>query len=177
MMKHELRPREGRQGFWDLDWWIDMDAYQHLREREYGRRILATDQHEWSTSDIVRAYWGQSEAEHVFQEMKNPDFLSLRPQYHWTDQKVEVHGLLCVIGYLLAALMRRHARRMGYTEGLPRLLEMLNGVRVVLKTEVRARAGRPRVTWQLEDADPRALELYRALVRNAYELGPTGPRA
>jgi transposase len=177
LIKHELRPREGRQGFWDLDWWIDMDVYRHLREREYGRRVLATDQHEWSTPDIVRAYWGQSEAEHVFEEMKNPDFLSLRPQYHWTNQKVEVHGLLCVVGYLLAALVRRHARRMGYTEGLPRLLEMLNGVRAVLKTEVRARAGRPRVTWQLEDADPHALELYRALVDKAYELGPTGRRA
>jgi hypothetical protein len=43
---------------------------------------------------------------------------------------------------------------------------MLNGVRAVLETEVRARAGRPRVTWQLEDADPHALELYRALVHD-----------
>jgi hypothetical protein len=66
---------------------------------------------------------------------------------------------------------------MGYAEGLPRLLEMLNGVRAVLKTEVRARAGRPRVTWQLEDADPRALALYRALVDKAYRLGPTGGKA
>ena len=177
LIGHTLCPREGRDGCWDLDWWLDMDAYQQLREREYGRRVLATDRHEWSTPDIVRAYRGQSEAEHVFEDMKNPDFLAMRPQYRWTDRKIEVHGLLSVIGYLLAAPVRRHARRMGYTEGLPRPLGMLNGVRMVLKTEVRTRAGKPRVSWQLEEADPAALKLYHALVGSSYELGPTRARS
>jgi hypothetical protein len=80
-----------------------------------------------------------------------------------------------VTGYLLAALVRRHARRMGYTEGLPRLLEMLAGVRAVLRTEHTGRAGRPRLSWQLEEAEPEAMRLYWSLVDRRYELGPTRP--
>jgi len=162
-----------RPGYWDIDWWIDMEVYRHRRERIYGRRILVTGRHEWPTPEIVRAYWGQAEAEHVFERLKDPEFLALRPQHHWTDQKIEVHALLCVVGYLLAALLRREARRMGYTEGLPRLLEMLNEIRLVLRTEVRGRAGRPRISRQLEEADPETLRLYRSLVDQRYELGPT----
>lgn len=173
LFRYELTERKHKPGYWDLDWRIDMEAYRQRRERIYGRRILVTGRHEWPTPEIVRAYWGQAEAEHVFERLKDPEFLALRPQHHWTDQKIEVHALLCVVGYLLAALVRREARRMGYTEGLPRLLEMLNEIRLVLRTEVRGRAGRPRISWQLEEADPETLRLYRSLVDQRYELGPT----
>ena len=152
-----------------------MEAYRNLRERIYGRRILVTGRHEWPTPEIVRAYWGQAEAEHVFERLKDPEFLALRPRHHWTDQKIEVHALVCVIGYLLAALVRREARRMGYAEGLPRLLEMLGEIRLVLRTEATGRAGRPRVSWQLEEADPEPLRLYRNLVDPRYDSGPTRP--
>jgi len=173
LIRYELIPREGRPGFWDFDWWLDAEAYAHLRDREYGRRMLATNRDEWTTDEIIWAYWGQAEAELVFRETKNPEFLALRPQYHWTDQKIEVHSFCCVVGYLLAALVRRHARPMGYEQGLPALLGMLNGVRMVLRTQASGRPGRPRVHWQLEETQEDALRLYRSLVRAKYELGPT----
>jgi hypothetical protein len=135
--------------------------------------MLATNRDGWATGEIVWAYWGQAEAELVFRETKNPEFLALRPQYHWTDQKIEVHSFCCVVGYLLAALVRRHARRMGYEQGIAALLGMLNGVRMVLRTECTGRPGRPRAHWQLEDTDADALRLYRSLVHSDYELGPT----
>ena len=173
LIRYESIPREGRPGFWDFDWWLDAEAYAHLRDREYGRRMLATNRDEWTTDEIIWAYWGQAEAELVFRETKNPEFLALRPQYHWTDQKIEVHSFCCVVGYLLAALVRRHARPMGYEQGLPALLGMLNGVRMVLRTQASGRPGRPRVHWQLEETQEDALRLYRSLVRAKYELGPT----
>ena len=169
----ELREREGHGGYWDLDWWVDEEQYAYLRQRVFGRRILATDRNGWSEAEIVWAYWGQSEAELVFRQMKDPHFLALRPQHHWTDQKIQVHSFCCVLGCLLAALARRHARGMGYHEGLPALLEMLTGIRAVLRTERRAGPGRPRVRWQLEEADRASLRLYRSLVDPVYDLGPT----
>ena len=87
----------------------------------------------------------------MFRQIKDPQFMALRPQYHWTDQKIEVHSFCCVVGYLLGALLRRHARRMGYTEGMAGLLEMLNGVRMVLRTAQSGRPGRPKVHWQREE--------------------------
>ena len=175
VLRYTLTERRGQPGYWDLDWWVDAEALAHLRDRVFGRRVLATNRHEWSTGEIVRAYWGQSEAELVFRQMKDPHFLAVRPQYHWTDQKIEVHSFCCVVGYLLAALMRRHARKLGYTEGMAKLLEMLTGIRAVLRTERRRRPGRPRIRWQLEEADKPALQLYRSLAAPAYEVGPTPP--
>lgn len=173
VLRWDLLERAGRPGFWDLSWRIDPQPLSDLRDRLFGRRLLATDLSGWTTADIVWAYWGQAEAELVFRQMKDPHFLALRPQYHWTDQKIQVHSFCCVLGYLLGALVRRAARQMGYTEGLHRLLEMLTAVRAVLRTESTGRPGKPRIRWQLEDADEPALKLYRSLVDPSYDLGPT----
>jgi transposase len=177
LIRYQLTQRKSRPGFWELDWWVDTDAFGYLRDRVYGRRILTTNRDSWPTEEIIWAYWGQSEAELVFRQMKDPEFLALRPQYHWTDQKIEVHSFCCVVGYLLAALVRRHARRLGYSQGMAGLLGMLNEVRMVLRTECSGRPGRPRVHWQLEEADPDTLRLYQSLVHPGYELGPTPPEA
>ena len=174
LIRWELTEREDREGFWTLEWWVSAEAFEFLRDRQYGRRILATDREDWPSEAVIWAYWGQGEAELVFRQMKDPEFMALRPQYHWTDQKIEVHSFCCVVGYLLGALLRRHARRMGYEQGMSGLLEMLNGVRLVLRTEQSGRPGRPKVHWQLEETDVDALRLYQSLVHPDYELGPTG---
>lgn len=107
--------------------------------------------------------------------MKDPKFLALRPQFHWTDQKICVHSFCCVVGYLLAALIRRDARQLGYTEGLNALLEELTELRIVLRSEVRSRVGRRRIHWQLEKTDAAAMKLYQSLVLPEYTLGTTSP--
>ncbi|MBE7445319.1 MAG: hypothetical protein HS132_08775 [Planctomycetia bacterium] len=63
--------------------------------RELGFRILMTDRHDWDTGDIIKAYYGQSKIEHAFRNLKNPYHLALKPQFHWTDQKIRVHFYLC----------------------------------------------------------------------------------
>ncbi|MHC4067385.1 MAG: IS1634 family transposase [Planctomycetota bacterium] len=177
LIRWELTERQDRRGFWTLDWWVNAEAFEFLRDRQYGRRMLATNRDDWPSEAVIWAYWGQAEAELVFRQMKDPEFMALRPQYHWTDQKIEVHSFCCVLGYLLGALLRRHARRMGYPQGMAGLLEILNGVRMVLRTARSGRAGRPKVHWQREETDPDALRLYQSLVHPNYELGPTDPHA
>ena len=173
IVQYELRPRSGKEGYWDLDWCIDRKAYHHLRDRVFGRRILVTNRDGWPTESVVCAYWGQSQAEHVFRSLKDPHHLALRPQFHWTDQKIQVHAFCCLVGYLLAALVRRTARQMGYPQGISQLLEMLNEIRIVLRTERRSRPGRPRIRWQLEENDPEATRLYETLVSPDHTLGTT----
>jgi len=173
LITYKVIQQKNKPGYWRLEWDMNMDAYLHLRDRVFGRRLLATDREGWATSDIIDAYWGQSEAELVFRHLKAPEFLALRPQYHWTDQKIQVHSLCCVIGYLLAALVRRRARQLGYAQGMDALLNMLNEIRMVLRKEKRDRPGRPRITWQLEEAEPAAMRLYQEFVTHKYNLGPT----
>jgi len=177
IVRYELTERPNRKGFWTLDWWVDAAALAELRDRVFGRRMLATDRQGWSAGQIVSAYWGQSEAELAFRQLKDPEFLALRPQYHWTDQKIQVHSFCCVLGYLLATLLRRAARQQGRPESLAQLLAMLSGVRAVLRIDSPGRAGRPAVHWQLEEAAPSALQLYRSLVAPIYDLGTTPPIA
>jgi transposase len=206
VLRTELIRRGNREGFWKLDWWVDEEALANLRDRVFGRRMLATDRHDWPAEQIVWAYWGQAEAELVFRQLKDPEFLALRPQYHWTDQKIQVHSFCCVLGYLLGALLRREVRLQGLglpppdenpphnhcppadktqgqdpsavqphaqSQSLPELLKMLSAIRAVLRTESTGGRGRPRVRWQLEDADPIALDVYRHLVSPDYDLGTT----
>ena len=175
LLRYKLTEDKQRSGYWQFDWWIDMDAYHWLRYRIYGRRVLVSNHADWRSCDLIWAYWGQSEAELVFRQMKDPKFLALRPQFHWTDQKICVHSFCCVVGYLLAALIRRHARQLGYTEGLNALLEELTELRIVLRSEVRSRVGRRRIHWQLEKTDAAAMKLYQSLVLPEYTLGTTSP--
>jgi len=98
VLRTELIRRADREGFWELDWWVDPEALAHLRDRVFGRRMLATDRQDWPAEQVVWAYWGQAEAELVFRQMKDPEFLALRPQYHWTDQKIQVHSFLLRTG-------------------------------------------------------------------------------
>jgi transposase len=67
-------------------------------EDQLGFRIIMTNRHDWSTVDIIKAYYGQSFIEHAFKNLKNPHHLALKPQFHWTDQKIIVHYLFVYLG-------------------------------------------------------------------------------
>jgi len=37
--------------------------------------------------------------------------LAIRPQFHWTGQKLPVHGSVCMMAYLLVTLLHRRAKQ------------------------------------------------------------------
>ena len=96
------------------------------------------------------------------QRQKNGDggVLTVRPQYHWTDQKICVHTLCCLVALLLGRLVEFQTRELHDTEGLSGLLDLLA---MVLKP-VGKRGGRPRCEWTLEKTGPETLRLFRHLV-------------
>ena len=142
----------------------DEEAKRRLAEEWFGRRILMTDRHEWTSAEIVEAYRGQSEAERAFRELKDPHHLAVRPAFHWTDHKLQVHTFCCVLGYLLVKLLEMKARReVGYRGSPSDLLERLTTVRQVTVVQLREGAGRPRVGTQLETIDSETEQLARAI--------------
>jgi transposase len=148
-----------------LTWWIDHTALLHLETEVFGKRILITDQHTWSTEDIILAYRGQSRAEAVFRQLKDVDHLAVRPQYHWTDQKIRVHTFICLIALLLCRLVERECRGAGYQGSLSSLLDLLGTIRLALVLwPADTPKGHPRCTWLLEDCAPEAWQLYQRLV-------------
>ena len=146
-----------------LTYTVDHAALDRLEREWLGRLVLMTDQHAWSTAEIIGAYRGQSVVEGVFRTLKDPLRLALRPQYHWTDQKLHVQAWLCVVAYLLATLVHRTAvRDAAYVGSVDTLFTELAAIRRV--TVVRPAAhGRARRTQQLETHTPHQARLITAL--------------
>ncbi len=121
-------------------------------EDSLGFRIIMTDRHDWNTVDIIKAYYGQSKIEHAFKNLKNPYHLALKPQFHWTDQKIVVHYFICVLGYLLTAILWRQARLKAQFNGsLDTLLDMLNNIRLATLLEESNTRGRVKTIYKLEE--------------------------
>jgi transposase len=161
VLRVELKGRSG--GRYRLRYTEDGEALRCLAEEYFGRRILMTDRHEWTSAQIIEAYRGQSEAEAAFRDLKNPYHLAVRPAFHWTDHKLHVHTFCCVLGYLLAKVAEMKARRsVGYRGSLVGLLDQLASIRQVTVLEAPEGRGRPRVRTQLETMEPDAEQLARA---------------
>ncbi len=121
-------------------------------EDKLGFRILMTDRHQWSTEEIVAAFYGQSTVEQAFKNIKNPYHLAVTPEFHWTDQKIRVHYFSCILGYLLASLIWKEARmKVGFKGTLDTLLDTLNNIRLATVLEMSGKRGKPKATRQIEE--------------------------
>lgn len=138
-----------------LSYAFDETAFQTLEQDSLGRIVLISDRDDWKTQDIIRAYRGQADVEAVFAHLKDPVHVALRPQFHWTDQKLHVHVLTCILGYLLARLLHLRAKQnINYPHGLERLLEDLQEVRKATVFRPAAQKGRSRITTHFESNRP-----------------------
>ncbi|MCI0561104.1 MAG: hypothetical protein MN733_21675, partial [Nitrososphaera sp.] len=154
-----------RKGANRLSWFIDETARNHLYNEVFGKRILLSDQHDWSSEEIILAYRGQSRAEAAFRQLKDPTHLAVRPQYHWTDQKVRVHTFICLIALLVSRLIEREARQAGYQGSLSGLLSQLASIRLAMVLRpAREKGGRPRCEWTLEDNPQSTQRIFQQLV-------------
>lgn len=153
----------GRGRTLTLTYTVDLAALDRLEREWFGRLVLMTDQHDWTTAEIIGAYRGQAVIEGVFRTLKDPLRLALRPQYHWTDQKLHVHAFLCVVAYLLATLVHLTAvRDAGYVGSVDALFDALATIRRVTVARPTAH-GRLRRTSQLETLSPLHARLSTAL--------------
>lgn len=139
-------------------------------EEDMGYRILMTNNHAWSTQEIIQAYHGQSFIENTFKNMKNQQHLSFNPQYHWTDQKIKIHNFCCVIAYLMTALIYKTAREKGFTGTIDTLLDLLGNIRLGTVIEETGKKGKPKAIYKLEEMDPSEKKLAEDLqIINLHE--------
>ena len=154
-----------RTGAHRLTWWIDHAALEQLETEVFGKRILITDQHAWSTEEIILAYRGQSRAEAIFRQLKDVRHLAVRPPYHWTDHKIRLHTFICLLALLLCRLVERESRVAGAQGRLSSLLDVLGSIRLAMVLwPADTPRGQPRCGWVLEESAPDAWHLYQRLV-------------
>ncbi len=150
----------------DLSFWVDEEQFNFLKKQWLGRRIVITNRHQWTTEEIISAYWGQSNVENAFKTMKNPFHLAIRPQYHWTDQKIEVHGFICFLAFLMVMIAYKRAKeKVGFKGSTHTLLEKLSAIRLAtfIESPAKKTKGRYKANYRLEEMDPDIFELAEAM--------------
>jgi transposase len=143
----------------------DQAALRRVRRREFGKRIVFSDRHEWSQEEIVRAYRSQSEAEGAFRQMKDPEFASFSPAFHWTDQKLRVHAFYCTLALLIVNLIEREVRRAGVELGAKLAMRSLSEIHetTLVYPPAGGKQGRPKVRTRLAEMDAEQRRIFDAL--------------
>jgi len=122
-----------------ISYQLNGDAYANLLDTHLGKKILFTDNHHWSTEDIILAYHSQFIIENVFKETKDNKTGCWWPLNHWTDQKIKVHGLYCTITLLMRALLNIKIRQSSMNLSMRRLHGELNGIKQVINIYPKAK--------------------------------------
>jgi transposase len=139
----------------ELKYEFSQPDLDRLAEGTLGRLVLATDRHDWSTSTIIESYRSQAAIEAVFAHLKDSDHVALRPQFHWTNQKLHVHVLTCMLSHLLARLLMLKADRAGSSiRSQERLLDTLERIRKATILRVAGSGRKPRIQTRLEEVCP-----------------------
>lgn len=152
-----------------LSFRIDEDARAVLEEELFGKRILFSDKtpEEASTRTIVAEYRSQECVESDFRQMKDPTVVSFSPMFHFTESKIRVHVLYCVLALMVARLMVREADRAGLHLSVRALLSSLAGIQETVLL-YQGERGRPRARRMLTETDATQGRLYELFGLDAY---------
>jgi transposase len=146
-----------------LSYHTDAATQQQLQDTYLGKTLLITAHQQWSDAQVIRAYRSQFVIEEIFHELKDRHIGAWWPLHHWTDSKIQVHGLYCTIAVLLRALLWRRARRAGLRLSMSGLLEKLGQLRQVINVFPAKRAGQLKpeqaVLTQRDETQYRLIEI------------------
>jgi len=107
-----------------LRWSWDPCRKRQVQRRWLGKRLLVTDQHDWSDLDIALAYRKLAQTERHFRISKGrrgPWW----PLYHWTDSKIRVHALYCHFALVLLAIIQQQLSLAGLSVTVDRAIAHL----------------------------------------------------
>ncbi len=113
---------------------IISEALRPLKEREisFGKNILFSDRDDLSSQEIIDAYHGKNVLEENFKFLKDRHYLHFELLYHWTDQKIKVHALMCVLGLILIKLLLYRISQANLSMSIPVLLEELKDMKKII---------------------------------------------
>lgn len=139
---------------------IKDEEKQRIMRKFFGKKLLITDQKEWSTKEIIRSYREQDSIEKLFRDTKDTEHFSMRPFYHWTDQKIKVHIFICLLGLSLTAALQKELadRQIKLTKDT--LLKELSGIR---ESWIKENEGKGKVIRKLEEMETDQIKIWKAI--------------
>ena len=100
-----------------------------MADKYYGKHLLVTDQDDWTTEKILNVYRDQEYIERFFRDSKDTSHFSVRPVFHWTDQKIRVHVMMCYLGLTLCRVAQYLLKtKQSFTISCSKLMDHLEKV-------------------------------------------------
>lgn len=140
-----------------INYSVNRKALDRLTQTVLGRTLLLTNRLDLLAPEVIRTYRDLEHIEEAFKHMKNRDYLRWQPAFHWTDQKLDVHSLYCVLALLFATLARKTACEAGIDISLPALLNELSSIKEV--AFIHSQDGRMKAGITLSRMTPRQKKL------------------
>ena len=122
-----------------LQWHVDAALRHELERTRLGRRVLCTDQHNWSTGRIVHAFRGQWNVEEMFRRAKKGGTVPWGPSHQWSDGSIRLHTFATVVGLMLVSLAKI---ALGTGASVRKMMESLSEIRATLVRTTTGDAGR-----------------------------------
>ena len=112
---------------------VNEERRKQVIDKYYGKHLLTTDHDDWDTQKILVVYRDQEYMERFFRDSKNTNYFSVRPSFHWTDQQIRVHVMLCYLGLSICRFATYLMdREQNYHVSCDKLLNLLEGVQECL---------------------------------------------
>jgi transposase len=150
-------------GFPVLTYSLKSDAYTELADTYLGKNIIITDNHNWSTEDIILTYRSQYIIEDVFKQMKDRKTGTWWPMFHWTNRMIRVHGLYCSLSLLIRSLILKRIQEAEMSMSMNKLHEKLSGIREVLNVfpKGKKKQSTQSVVTKMDEVQQRLFDLFR----------------
>ena len=112
-----------------IDYLISETSKAKIAHKYFGKKLLITDRKTWSTTEIIKTYRDQDCIEKIFRATKDSDHFAIRPQFHYTDQKIRVHIFCCLLGLTLATVLHKEVIERNFNCSKFQMLDLLSGIR------------------------------------------------
>ena len=112
-----------------ITWNIDEKKKDAYTKKYFGKKLICSNRADMSMFEMLSTYAEQECIENLFKVSKNTEYFSIRPQYHWTDQKIRVHVMICLMGIAITETLRRKLEDAGLTYSKEKMIEKLTTIR------------------------------------------------
>lgn len=107
------------------------EALSSLSEKGLGKTVLFTDRDDFTNENIVKSYRSAWHVESSFKQMKDTDHLTVRPIFHWNDERIRVHIFTCVLAYRLCSLLRKELSEKGIDLSINKMIDEASKIKTV----------------------------------------------
>jgi len=96
-----------------IEYEIKEAVVNEIKEKYFGKKLIITNRHDWTTEEILQTYFDQDAIEGIFKDSKEEEFIGFTPQFHWTDQKMIVNMFCSTLGLQLLGVLNKELSNKG----------------------------------------------------------------